>query len=81
MKCGKVLKWASEFERRAADKPEGWTEESFKKWWKEVTDKNSVEDMNELAADVERCVKKMKDEEGIDNPYAFCNWMKNKAEK
>lgn len=46
------------------DLPEGWTSKSRKKFWDSL--------VGDVKHPVTKCIKKMKDEEGIDDPGAFC---------
>jgi len=50
--------------------PRGWTEESLRKFWESLT--------GDVKHKMTKCVEKIKDVEGIDNPYAFCAALKDK---
>jgi len=49
--------------------PKGWNEGSAKKYWKTVGESHT------------KCVEGLKGKEEIDDPHAFCNWIKTLVKK
>ena len=52
--------------------PKGWTEESVKKFWGSLT--------GDVKHKVTKCIKKMKDAGGVDDPGAFCASLADRVE-
>jgi len=60
-------------ERLVAAKRKGWTEESYRRWWKTM--------VGDAKHPVTKCIKKVKQSEGFNpsDPGAFCAAMADKA--